>query len=236
MKHASIFAKKGAVEGKKVPDFLQDDTASDSQPITKPSVEGEVVKKAYKEGAKEAREQQQDDAAKLPVPKTYIDKRKEEQQAGKSQGKQESEAIQRVNAIIAHQELELFRTKSLFPFTFFPDTIIIDTNKITIVKKEFFANEFITTIPLKDLSDVTVRTAFLMGSVTIEYMPQASSPGAMQSVHCTITSLKRKDAIQIQNLLKGALIAKAEDIDIAKLPPEEVKSVITKFGSSDGLH
>ena len=234
MKNISRLSNK-AEEGKKIPDFLRQESESPNDQASQLEALNKTEKQDKQDTQEKEQEDEKEDAPQVPTQKTYIDKRKEEQESSKSQSKQESEAMEKVNAIIAHQELELYRAKSLFPFTFFPDTIIIDTNKVTVIKKQFFANEFITTIPLKDLSDVTVQTSFFMGSIQVEYMPQASSPGAMTAVHCQLTSLRRSDAINIQNILKGALIAKAEDIDIAKLPPDEVKAIIEKFGSSEGV-
>ena len=127
------------------------------------------------------------------------------------------------------------RAKSVFPFTLFPDTLIIDTTKVTISKKQLFATEFITTIPLKDLADVTVQTVLFLGSIFLKYMPQSSSPGMNEAVEVRIPNLKRGDAIKIKNILKGALVAKAEEIDIARLSPEEVEEVLHKFGESDGV-
>ena len=127
------------------------------------------------------------------------------------------------------------RAQSVFPFTLFPDTIIIDTTKISISKKQLFATEFISTIPLKDLGDVTVQTVLFLGTISIKYMPQSSSPGMNEPIDVKIANLKRADAIKVKNILKGALVAKAEEIDIARLSPEEVEEVLHKFGESDGV-
>jgi hypothetical protein len=66
-------------------------------------------------------------------------------------------------------------------------------------------------------------------------MPQSNSPGMNEPVTVRIPNLKRNDAIKAKNILKGALVAKAEEIDIATLPPEEVAEVLHKFGESEGV-
>ena len=66
-------------------------------------------------------------------------------------------------------------------------------------------------------------------------MPQANSPGMNQTVEVKVASLWRKDAIRAKNILKGVMVAKAENIDIAKLSPEEVVTVIEQFGHSEGV-
>ncbi|MGI8419663.1 MAG: hypothetical protein ACR2LN_03385 [Candidatus Levyibacteriota bacterium] len=207
----------------------------------------EIIKEAYKEGAKEATQkndkdqepppQQQDDTS---VNETYVEKKSHHEKEGrkeavKSEAQKMEENKQRVKAITERQDIQLLRVKTRFPYNLFPDTIIIDTTKVTISKKQFFWTESITTIPLKDLSDVTVQTALFVASISIKYMPQASSPGMLEPVVESVTSLRREDAIRAKNILKGALVAKAEEIDIAKLSPDEVKTVIEKFGQNDGI-
>jgi hypothetical protein len=80
-----------------------------------------------------------------------------------------------------------------------------------------------------------MQTALFLGSLIIKYMPQSNTPGMNEAVELRIANLKRKDAVRAKNILKGALVAKAEEIDIAKLPPVEIVKVIEKFGANEGV-
>jgi hypothetical protein len=193
----------------------------------------ELLKAAYQEGLKDARKEKRGKRA-------YGNSKEEIQKEGREEAirthaKEKEANRQRFETITARQDIELFQAKSVFPFTLFPDTLIIDTTKVSIEKKQLFATEYITTIPLKDLSDVNVQTAIFLASITIKYMPQAASPGMNQAVDVRIPNLKRADAIKAKNILKGALVAKAEEIDIAKLSPDEIDKVLHKFGESSGV-
>ena len=157
------------------------------------------------------------------------------EEAMRVHAKEKQENLQRFKTITARHEIEIMRTQSIFPFSLFPDTLVIDTTKVTISRKQLFATEFVATIPLKDLADVTMQTALFFGSVMIKYMPQTESLGMGRPIDVKILNLKRKDAIKAKNILKGALVAKAEEIDIAKLPPEEVVKVLEKFGGNEGV-
>jgi hypothetical protein len=193
----------------------------------------EILKEAYQEGRKDALEEKKKENSSPNSDDAIKQDGKEE--AIQANAKQKEENRQRLKAITERQDKELMRAKSVFPFTLFPDTLIIDTTKVTISKKQLFATEFITTIPLKDLADVTVQTVLFLGSIFLKYMPQSSSPGMNEAVEVRIPNLKRGDAIKIKNILKGALVAKAEEIDIARLSPEEVEEVLHKFGETDGV-
>jgi hypothetical protein len=193
----------------------------------------ETVKEAYKEGMKDAKQENGQEKEQQQNPEQQQTSPKQEAKNAATQEKEENK--QRFEAIAARHDIELFRAKSVFPFALFPDTIIIDTTKVSVSKKQLFATEYITTIPLKDLSDVNVQTVLFLASLGIKYMPQASSPGMNEAIAVNIPNMKREDAIRAKNILKGILVARAEEIDIAKLEPEDVKHVIEKFGHSEGV-
>jgi hypothetical protein len=202
------------------------------------------IETAYQEGKKDALEekdkQKQKKKASQDNDNDKEKQRKDVQQKGieeaiKEHAKEEEQNRQRFESISDRHDIELLRANSVFPFTFFTDTLIIDTTKITITKRQLFATEYVTTIPLKDLSDVNVQTYLFLGTIMLQYMPQTDSPGTTPPVKTRITNLAREDAIKAKNILKGALVAKAEEINIAVLPPEEIEKVLHKFGASEGV-
>jgi hypothetical protein len=191
-----------------------------------------VIQKAYKEGINDAQKENKTQTDKQQAIETNSTAKKE---AIKSEEQKRQETKQKFKNISARNDLELFRAKTVFPFNFFPDTLVIDTTKITVSRKQFFATEFVTTIPLKDIADVTLQTALFLASLTFQYMPQSNSPGMMKPVIIRLNSLTRSDAIRAKNILKGVMVAKAEDIDISKLSAEEVVNVIEQFGQSESV-
>jgi len=192
-----------------------------------------VIDAAYQEGRNDVLKEQKQKESKKDNKADLQQKGKEE--AIRTHAKEKEQSIQRFKTITARHEIEIMRAQSVFPFTFFTDTLIIDTTKVSVAKKQLYATEFITTIPLKDLSDINVQTVLFLGTLIIKYMPQSSSPGMNEPVEVRIANLPRKDAIKAKNILKGVLVAKAEEIDIAKLPPEEVVKVLQKIGESSGV-
>src|ERR1700722_3691411 len=139
----------------------------------------ERLHEAYLDGKKEAEVEKQDSSSQNSH-NNALEEGKEE--AIKEHAKEREENKQRFKTISERQNIELLRVESVFPFTLFPDTLIIDTTKISISKKQLFATEYITTIPLKDLGDVNVQTVLFLGTLYIKYMPQANSPGMNEAV------------------------------------------------------
>jgi hypothetical protein len=193
----------------------------------------QLINDAYHEGREDALKEHSEKEIKSQKKTTVELKGKEE--AIRTHAKEKEENKQRFKTITARQDIEILRAKGVFPFNLFPDTLVIDTTKVTLVRKQLFATEYIATIPLKDLSDVNVQTVLFLGTLMIRYMPQSNTPGMNEPVNIKIPNLHRYDAIRAKNILKGALVAKAEEIDIAKLSPDEVVDVLEKFGHSEGV-
>lgn len=212
----------------------------------------EVIKEAYKEGVADAlsknpQEKQIQSSIQTEVQKEHHmqpnvsnssrEKSKSEglNEAIKTEAKTQEQTRHKLENMANRHDIEILRIKGVFPFDLFPDTLIIDTTKVTIVKSQMFATENIITIPLKDLADVHIQTALFLAGLTIAYMPQASSPGMLKPEEEQIACLKRSDAIRAKNIMKGIMVAQAEEIDIAKLSPEEVFALIEKIGHSEGI-
>lgn len=228
MKSTVIFADQN--ESEKNKDLIPEEEGKIS--LSKDEYKN-VIKEAYKEGLEEAMNKNNNAISEKPSEQTNAEEGKKEAQ--KVHAKEEEQTKQKLENIIDRHDIEIMRASSVFPFQLFPDTLIIDTTKITIIQKTLFATETIHSCSLKDLSDVNVQTALFLATLYIRYMPQSPSPGMNEPKEVSINCLKRSDAIKAKNILRGVLIASAENIDIATLSPEEVATVLEKFGKNEGV-
>ncbi len=137
----------------------------------------------------------------------------------------------KLQELASRNDVILMKVRTLFPFDFFPDTLIIDMTKVNILSKHFWATETITNLNLKDIIDVSVETAWFMGNLVITYVPNVDGAVGMvnPSTH-KISLLKCKDALRAQRILKGILVARREGIEISKCTPEELMNVVERFG------
>ena len=134
----------------------------------------------------------------------------------------------KLQELVSRNNILLMKTKTLFPFDFFPDTFIIDMTKVNIISRIFWATEKITNINLKDIIDVSVETTLFMGTLIITYIPTIESVVTpLDPVVYKISLMKRRDALRAQRILKGILIARREGIEISKCSPDELKHVIS---------
>ncbi len=86
------------------------------------------------------------------------------------------------------------RIKTVFPFIFFPDDLIIDEAKVTIIKRYFFACQEIHTIPIKDIVDVIVASSLFFATLYIKR--------AFQNDLYQFNYLNKQDAMRARQLIQ----------------------------------
>jgi hypothetical protein len=184
----------------------------------------------YKRGAKDAAKKLQDSEVK--------DIRMEAVREGVKEHIKEkvidNEKVKdKLKTLVEHEDVVLLKAKTFFPFDLFPDTLTIDTTKVSITKKLFFATENLTIINYKDIADVELETSLFLANLKITYLPKIEGFMPPEPQKIKIRLLHRSDAVKAQHTIKGLLIARREGIDIARLKPEELTTVITQLGESN---
>lgn len=157
----------------------------------------------------------------------------EDQQRDDSEDSQEDESKQAkrdLDTITHRAESTLLEAKAIFPFDFFPNSVKIDANKVDIILRSFFFSETVTSILLKEIMDVRVETALFFGKLIIDYGPH---PLKIKSVY--VANLKRHDALKAKEIIEGMLVLyRGENINTAKLKPEETMAEVREIGKVEG--
>lgn len=118
----------------------------------------------------------------------------------------------------------LASASTVFPFTLFPDTIMLDRSKITIVKRDFILSSETIGIRIEDVLSVTVNVSPFFGSIKI--LTRVFG----QEKPYQINHFKRKDAIRLKHIIQGYLIASRRNIDCANLKHEELVRLLEQLG------
>lgn len=122
----------------------------------------------------------------------------------------------------SHEVLASART--VFPMKLFPDRVILDRTKITIVRRDFFWSSNVVSIRIEDVLNVTCGMGPLFGSISI-------SSRVMNSIdHFEINFLWRSDAMQLKDLIQGYVIAKHNKINTNDLSRKELIETISELG------
>ena len=117
----------------------------------------------------------------------------------------------------------LYSADSVFPFQLVPDTITIDRQKVTIAQRTFIRIAKILSVNVNDMLNVEADIGPFFGTVKLTSRFFANKPQK-------ITWLARKDAIQIQRILQGYIIAHQKEIDSSKIPRDELVKLLERLG------
>lgn len=100
---------------------------------------------------------------------------------------------------IALKEGSLVNIQTVFPFTLFPDKIIVDEKRINIIRMTFFYSYYSQTIPIENIQEVIVESNPFFGSLVIS---EKWDPGR----HLRIRYLKRREAIDAKKIIQELMI------------------------------
>ena|SRR3989344_5338363 len=117
----------------------------------------------------------------------------------------------------------LFKAKTVFPFTFFVDDIVIDKTKVTIIERLFFFHQDITSFAIEDILNVSVSSSVFFSTLTCLTRYE-------EKVVFSLQYLKKSDATFAKKLIQGLVIAKREGVHIEELS----KDAIMEYGETIG--
>ena len=116
----------------------------------------------------------------------------------------------------------IYELSSVFPFQLFPDKIIIDENKITIVRKEIFFKRIIP-IMHRDILSIKVNRGILFAAMEFEVRRFHPNPRP-------ISYLRPAEAAQAQKYIMGLVEARRAKVDLTKVPIHKEREQLEEAG------
>jgi hypothetical protein len=144
-------------------------------------------------------------------------------------GRRYTAISQPIQELLQESKTVLLRIRTVFPFDFFPDEIIIDENKLSVISKSFFMTYHIHSILIADITDVSVDTGLLFASLTI-----IDSSNYRFPIIVTVPLLKKADAFAARKLLQGLISAQRRNISLGDMSAMDVKEEISQVGRMQG--
>ncbi len=132
--------------------------------------------------------------------------------------------LDQLRGIVEMSHPTLAKASAIFPFDLFPDTLTIDRQKLTVVHRSFFNIEQTVCVQLADVTNIQANVGPFFGALTI------SSEHFINNTQ-TIKYVSRRNAIMIQHLLQGMIIAHKEHIDLNQIGDKELLRLLDDLGS-----
>lgn len=126
----------------------------------------------------------------------------------------------------------VYRVNSLFPFDFFPDSLVVDELKVSFIFAAFLNKEVIS-ILIKDITDVLVETNIFFGSVIVsggDYEGNASQGDEKGPL--TIRFLNRSEAYKARQIIMGLMIYQDQKVDTSKFSIPDLIQKTQQLGES----
>lgn len=123
----------------------------------------------------------------------------------------------------SHQVLAQASTVIL-PNNLFPDTVVVDRTKVTIIRRQFFWTSDTLSIRIEDILNVSMSTGPFFASLVI------SSRVMNSTDHYEIDYFWRRDAKRIKLILQGYVIALHNKADISELSRDELIATLERLG------
>ena len=118
----------------------------------------------------------------------------------------------------------LGKANTVFPVTLFPDTIIVDRTKMSIIKRDFFWTSNTISFQIEDILNVSCALGPIFGSVTV-------ASRVMSTIdHFQINYLWRRDALFLKHLIQGHIIVKQNKLETDDLTREELITTLCELG------
>lgn len=119
----------------------------------------------------------------------------------------------------------LFKARSVFPFDFFPDEVVIDENKVDLVYGIFFYTRQVISVSINDLNGAMSVSNMLFGSLELEIRGYDRNP-------LPITYLWNHDAERARRIINGLVACVKQGVDTSTLNLKFAQDKIENIGST----
>ncbi|HEX8923632.1 MAG TPA: hypothetical protein VF828_02770 [Patescibacteria group bacterium] len=116
----------------------------------------------------------------------------------------------RLDAMIEHSQLELYKTSSIFPLDLFHDELAIELNKVDLSSHFLFLPTRTRSAFVKEIKKVTINRGLIFSTIEIIIDGAEDNP-------LIIHRLPKKEARKATNILEGLIIAAKQGLDMTKL-------------------
>jgi len=181
--------------------------------------------------AQEDKKQAQNEENQMQMDKKFdenpmlatLDEGSEPSRRAKKEAAQAIVSEEKINDVKHSTEDILYEAETVFPFTLFPDTLKLDREKLTLCRRDFFRTAQISSVPLSEIMSVEANVGPFFGSIHFIFR-------FFNDNEKTFTFLKRQDAINLQRLVHGFIIAHRKGVDISKVPTKELRDTLVQIG------
>lgn len=119
------------------------------------------------------------------------------------------------NDVVKRSRTIVYKARTVFPFDLFPNDLIIDMTKVTLVTRNFFFSGQTQSVYIRDIMDVIIETGPLFSTLRIV------DSGFVQN-KLAVKYLSRSTAMKARQIIEGLIAASKAGVDMTKIGRAEV--------------
>jgi hypothetical protein len=112
-----------------------------------------------------------------------------------------------------------------FPFDFFPDTLNVEEERITVINRSFFLSSQVHSVDIKDISNVFVNTAPFFAQLVI-----VSKTFIKNEIK--IRYLRKDEAVFVRRIIEGLRVFHGKQIDTSVFTKEELIAKLKELSTT----
>lgn len=119
----------------------------------------------------------------------------------------------------------LVQAQAVFPFDLFPDSIVVDENKVDLICRTFFFTKEIYTIMIKNINYVSIFSNIFFASLQFEVVGYEQNPP-------NIKYLWRWEATRVRDIILGLVACNKDNIDSSFFGKSDFIGKVKKIGET----
>lgn len=135
------------------------------------------------------------------------------------------ENSKKLEEMVRMSEEPLLQIQTVFPFVIFPNEVIVDVNKISIIFRQFFDSKQIHSVLIKDVSDVIVETNPFFATLKIIDIGYTENS-------IDINYLKKSEGGLARRIIQGLVMIHKHGIDLTKIDRKDLLEKIESLGTN----
>jgi hypothetical protein len=163
----------------------------------------------------------------------FIKKTSDAQKTDKSPPKQEGQkpppektTTQKLDKLVEQSKAPLLKIQTAVPLNPFPNKVIVDINKVTIIYKYFFLSKQVHSVFVKDISDVLVETSLFYATLKIIDVGYTDNS-------IDINHLSTEDAVHARKVIQGLIVAHKHGLDLSKIETANLVEKLAELGKAE---
>lgn len=140
--------------------------------------------------------------------------------------KDKSPPNEKLDNLVEKSRAPLLKIQTAIPLNPFPDKVIIDVNKVTIIYKYFFWSGQIHSVFIKDISDVLVETGWLWS--TLRIIDVGFTENSID-----VGYLKTDQAVRARKIIQGLIVAQKNGVDLSKCDTTNLVEKLEQLGKAE---